>query len=67
MITSLTPKEKTVLELIANEMSSSEIADRLYISTHTVISHRKNMMSKLDAKNTAGLIRKGFIYGYLQI
>jgi len=53
--------------MVSMEHTTKEIADALYISTHTVISHRKNLMIKLDVKNTAGLVRRGFEYGLLQL
>lgn len=52
---SLTPREIQVLRLIAKENTTSEIAEALFISPHTVESHRKNLLSKLGKKNTAGL------------
>jgi len=60
-------REKEVLELIAQEHNSREIANRLFISEHTAITHRKNLLSKLNVKNTAGLVRRGFELGYLKI
>jgi DNA-binding CsgD family transcriptional regulator len=53
----LTDREKDVLKLIVQEMTSQEIADRLSISFHTVESHRKNLISKLPVKNIAGLVK----------
>jgi DNA-binding NarL/FixJ family response regulator len=53
----LTDRELEVLRLIGKEYSSQEIADKLFISFHTVESHRANLMSKAGVKNTAGLIR----------
>ena len=54
----ITPKEKEVLSLLAQGLSSKEIADRLFISVHTVESHRKNLRFKFDAKNSSELIMK---------
>jgi DNA-binding CsgD family transcriptional regulator len=51
-------REKQVLQLIANGFSSKEIADRLFISNHTAISHRKNLIVKFKVKNTAHLVKK---------
>ena len=56
----LSDRELEVLFLIAHEYKNREIADMLYISEHTVDSHRKNLLNKLIAKNTAGLVRKAF-------
>lgn len=53
----LTDREVEILRLIGKELSSQEIADKLFISFHTVESHRANLMSKAGVKNTAGLIR----------
>ena len=53
----LTDREIEILRLIGRELSSQEIADKLFISFHTVESHRANLMSKAGVKNTAGLIR----------
>jgi DNA-binding NarL/FixJ family response regulator len=53
----LTERELEILRLIGKEYSSQEIADKLFISFHTVESHRANLMYKAGVKNTAGLIR----------
>ncbi|MCD4735022.1 MAG: response regulator transcription factor [Bacteroidales bacterium] len=52
----LTERETEILNLIGKEYSSTEIADRLHISFHTVESHRSNLILKAGVKNTAGLI-----------
>ena len=62
---SLSTRELEILRLVAYEYTTSMIAHRLCLSTHTVISHRKNMMDKLDVRNTAGLVRRGFQLGWL--
>jgi len=64
--TNLSSREKEVLELISQELTASQIATQLFISTNTVISHRRNLKSKLDVKSIAGLVRKGFERGFLQ-
>lgn len=53
----LTRREKEVLNLIANGLTNNEIADKLFVSSSTVDSHRKNLISKLNVKNTAALVR----------
>lgn len=53
----LTRREKEVLELIAEGMTNMEIAGKLFISVTTVDTHRKNLLAKFDARNTASLIR----------
>lgn len=54
----ITPREKEVLELVAQGFSTKQIADKLDISVRTVESHRINMLKKLEVSNTAELIRK---------
>ena len=63
--TKISARERQVLHLTAHEYTIHMIADELFISHHTVISHRKNLLSKLGVKNVAGLVRKGFELGYL--
>ena len=62
----ITSREQEVLSLVAYEHSTREIAEKLFISSHTVISHRQNLMEKLEARNTAGLVRRGFEIGFLK-
>lgn len=61
----ISAREKEVLFLIANEYATNEIATHLYLSTHTVITHRKNLLWKMNVRNVAGLVRKGFEKGFL--
>jgi DNA-binding CsgD family transcriptional regulator len=56
--TSITIREKEVLQLVGNGYSSKIIADRLNISETTAISHRKNLIQKFDVSNTAELIKE---------
>jgi DNA-binding CsgD family transcriptional regulator len=51
----LSNREKEVLKLIALGHTNKSIADKLFISTHTVISHRKNITDKLGIKSVPGL------------
>jgi two-component system, NarL family, nitrate/nitrite response regulator NarL len=53
----LTKREVDVIRLIVAGLKSKEIADKLFIETSTVETHRKNIMSKLNVKNVAGLIK----------
>jgi DNA-binding NarL/FixJ family response regulator len=53
----LTPREKEVLELIAEGYTNPQIAEKIFLSSFTVDSHRKNLLAKLNVKNTASLIR----------
>ena len=63
----LSNREKEVLQLIAYELTTKEIANQLYISNHTALSHRKNLMEKLKVRNTAGAVRRAFELGYLKV
>lgn len=61
-ISALSPREKEVLQLIAEEHTSSEIADLLIISEKTVEKHRGSLMEKLNVRNLAGLVRLAIKY-----
>lgn len=61
--TMLTRREKEVLQLITQEFTNQEIADKLFISLHTVDNHRSSLLQKLDVKNTAGLVKKAIENG----
>ena len=52
----LSKREKEVLYLIAEGNTNAEIADILFLSSHTVTTHRKNTMIKLGVNNTAGIV-----------
>jgi len=52
----LTQREQQILNLLANGYTAKEIADNLYISTHTVHSHRKNLIMKYGARNTVHMV-----------
>lgn len=65
VIQKITRREKEILQLIVEEHTTDEIAEKLFISNTTVISHRKSLLRKLDAKNTAGLVRKALEYKLL--
>jgi len=53
----LTRREKDVLQLIVEEYTNQEIADKLFISVRTVDAHRRNLLEKTGARNTAGLVK----------
>jgi len=61
----LTPREREVLNLVAEGKSSKEIAELFCISVHTVERHRANIMDKLNLKNTADLVKYAIGKGYL--
>lgn len=53
----LSSKEKEILGLIAEGYTNPQIAEKIFLSQFTVDSHRKNLLAKLNAKNTATLIK----------
>lgn len=57
----LSAREKEVLQLICQEHTTQEIGEKLFISERTVEGHRKNLCSKLDVRNTAGLVKKAIL------
>jgi DNA-binding NarL/FixJ family response regulator len=61
----LTSREKEVLKLIADGMTNQEIATALFISPLTVDSHRKSLLAKLDAKNTAAMVKTAMEMGMI--
>lgn len=61
-ISSLSPREKEILQLIAEEHTSHEIASLLFISEKTVEKHRAKLMEKLNVRNLAGMVRLAVKY-----
>ena len=57
LIPKISRREKEVLELIVKEHTTQEIANQLFISLKTVESHRSSLLAKLNARNSAGLVR----------
>ncbi len=56
-IPQLTRREQQVLQLIAAEQTTKEIAEQLHLSANTIETHRRNLLSKLNVRNVAGLIK----------
>ncbi|MEX0722177.1 MAG: response regulator transcription factor [Balneolaceae bacterium] len=56
-VANLTDREIEVLKYIVDEYTNQEIADKLFISVRTVDAHRRNLLQKTGAKNTAGLVK----------
>jgi DNA-binding NarL/FixJ family response regulator len=52
----LSERENEIIILIAEGMTNAQIAEHLFLSNHTINTHRKNIMSKLGVKNTAGIV-----------
>lgn len=63
LVEQLTQREKEVLQLIAVGLTSIEIGEKLYISKNTVETHRKNLLIKLNAKNTPALLKIAYEVG----
>ena len=59
----ISKREKEILGLIIKEYTAQEIANMLFISLHTVETHRSNLMSKLGVRNSAGLVRVALEHG----
>lgn len=62
----LTEREKEVLQLITENNTSKEIAEKLFVSKRTIDHHRNNLLLKLDVKNTAALIKKAISMGLME-
>ena len=63
----LSEREMTILDLISREYSDKEIGKKLFLSHHTIHTHRKNLMIKLDVRKSTGLVRRGFELGLLNV
>ncbi len=61
----LTNREKEILVLISKELTMQEIAEVLFISPSTVVTHRKRLLQKFEVRNTAGLIHKAMKHQFL--
>lgn len=61
-LSNLSPREKEILQLIAEEHTSAEIGRMLFISEKTVEKHRTKLMEKLNVRNLAGLVRLAVKY-----
>ncbi|WP_024769570.1 response regulator transcription factor [Aquimarina macrocephali] len=57
----LTKREIDVIVLIAQEFTTKEISDKLFLSKHTIEDYRKNLISKLNVRNLAGLTKYAVI------
>lgn len=56
----ITDRELEILELIVKEHTNQEIGEKLFISSRTVDAHRRNLLQKTGARNTAGLVKYAF-------
>ena len=62
----VTRREKDILQQAAKGLTTQQIADILFISPHTVESHRKNLMEKFEVKNMASAIKLAMEYGVIR-
>ena len=62
----LTKREVEVLKLIAQEFTSPEIAEKLFIAEATVNTHRRNLISKLKVRSSLGLVRYAYKHGFIE-
>lgn len=62
----LTKRETEIIKMISEELTNAEIAERLGISSRTVDTHRRNLLQKLDVKNTAGLVKYAMVNHLLE-
>ncbi len=60
MKTTLTDREREVLQLIVSEYTTPEIAHKLRLSKETIRTHRRKILTKLQVRNVAGMVRKFF-------
>lgn len=63
--TTLSQRELEILQHISLGLTNQEMAEKLFLSPHTTETHRRNLLLKLDAKNTAELVRKGMEKGLI--
>ncbi|TRX66376.1 response regulator transcription factor [Carboxylicivirga sp. M1479] len=63
----LSPREKDILKEVAIGLTNKEIAEKTFISTHTVISHRKNITRKLGIKTVSGLTVYAILNNIIQM
>lgn len=63
MVQNITSRELEILQLIALGLTSQDISQKLFISKNTVETHRKNLLAKLNVKNTASLLKFAYKKG----
>lgn len=67
MAVTLTKREQEILELIASELTTEQIAQNLSISIPTVESHRRNMFRKLGVQSVVGLVKEALKHKWIKI
>lgn len=66
LIENLTPRELEVLRLVAMELNTKEIAEKLFVSVPTVETHRSNLMRKLNVKSAIGMTKYALKHGLIE-
>jgi DNA-binding NarL/FixJ family response regulator len=61
----ITKREIEVVKLIAEEYTTQEIANQLFVSTNTVATHKRNLFVKMDVKNSVGMVKKAVDWGII--
>lgn len=61
----ISSREKEVLALISEGLTNQQIAEKLFVSVHTIDSHRKSLLTKFSVNNTAGLIKQAAKYNFI--
>ena len=65
LLSGLTAREQEILRLVADGLTTAQIAEKLFTSPRTVESHRQNIMEKTGAKNNAALVKAAVSQGWL--
>lgn len=63
----LTKREVEIVRMICQELTMKEISDRLFLSEQTVLTHRKNLMKKISAKNSVSIVRHAIQNGIIHL
>lgn len=61
----ITRREKEIMELVSRGLTTGQVAEQLFISTHTVESHRKNLIEKFDVTSMTAVIKLATRYGLI--
>jgi len=64
-LSGLTAREQEILRLVADGLTTAQIAEQLFTSPRTVESHRQNIMEKTGTKNAAALVKAAVSQGWL--
>ncbi len=61
----LSKRESDILQMISEELTTNEIAEKLFLSPNTIETYRRRLFIKLEVKNVAGLVKKGIKYNLI--